>query len=258
MRHRTISTVAGVATVTLLAVAVAPPSNAVTVRHPVKTITVATEGTYAPFTFHDASNKLTGYDVEVFNAVAKKAGYKVKWQETTWDGIFAGLDAKRWDAIANEVTIRPDRIAKYDITLPYTISNYAIVTRAADTRVKTATDIKGLTTAQSATSSFADLAKQYGADVQTVEGFTQAIALLQLGRVDATLNDSLAVLDYLRNNRDAGVKIAAQFGDASRQGFVFRKGSGYMPAFNKALRALITNGTIAKLGVKYFGRDVSK
>lgn len=223
-----------------------------------KTITVATEGTYAPFSYHNSSNKLTGYDIEVFKAVAAKAGYKVKFTETTWDGIFAGLTSKRWDAIANQVTIRPDRQALYDITKPYTVSNYVVVTRSSDNRVSKVQDINGLTAAQSSTSSFHDLATQYGANIEAVNGFSDALALLQLGRVDVTLNDSLAVADYIKHNRDAGIKVAATFGDPSEQGFVFRKKSGYVAKFNKALAQLQKSGVIAKIGAKYFGRDVSK
>jgi cystine transport system substrate-binding protein len=107
---KTIKSIAAVAaTVGLLgAGAIATPAVAAT-----KTITIATEGTYAPFSYVE-NGKLVGYDVEVATVVAKKAGYKIKWQKTTWDGIFAGLEAKRWDAIANQVTIRADRKAKYD------------------------------------------------------------------------------------------------------------------------------------------------
>jgi cystine transport system substrate-binding protein len=222
------------------------------------TITVATEGTYAPFTYHNAKNVLTGYDIDVFKAVAAKAGYKVVFKETTWDGIFAGLTAKRWDAIANEVTIRADRQALYDITAPYTVSNYVVLAKSNDNRVSKVQDINGLTAAQSATSSFHDLAVSYGANIQDVPGFTESVALLQLGRVDVTLNDSLAAADYIANNRDAGIKVAATFGDPSKQGFVFRKNSGYLKKFNLALAALKKDGTIAKIGKKYFGRDVSK
>ncbi|MGL6146738.1 MAG: transporter substrate-binding domain-containing protein, partial [Macrococcoides caseolyticum] len=66
-----------------------------------KTLTVGTEGTYAPFTFHDKEGKLTGYDVEVTEAVAKKAGYKVKFVETQWDSMFSGLNSGRFDTVAN-------------------------------------------------------------------------------------------------------------------------------------------------------------
>ena len=59
------------------------------------TITVGTEGTYAPFTYHDESGKLTGYDVEVTRAVAEKLGIKVEFKETNWDSMLAGLKAGR-------------------------------------------------------------------------------------------------------------------------------------------------------------------
>ena len=263
MPHRT-TILASAALAAVIAVAQGPlPAQAATKSHhttrshPTKAIVVGTEGTYAPFDFHDASNGLTGYDVAVFKAVAAKAGYAVKFEETNWDSLFAGLDAGRWAAIADEVTITPARQAKYDFTTPYSVSHYVVVTRTGDNRVKAVADIKGLTAAQSATSSFATQAQTYGATVQTVDGFTQAVALLQLGRVDVTLNDQLAVLDYLKANRDAGIRIAATFGGPTLQGFVFRKHSGYAAAFDKALTALERNGTIARIGKQYFGHDIS-
>ena len=61
-----------------------------------KTLLVGTEGTYAPFTFHDKSGKLTGFDVEVIRKVAEKLGLKVEFKETQWDAMYAGLNAKRF------------------------------------------------------------------------------------------------------------------------------------------------------------------
>ena len=59
------------------------------------TINVGTEGTYPPFTYHDQSGELTGYDVEVTRAVADKLGVDVEFKETQWDAMLAGLDSKR-------------------------------------------------------------------------------------------------------------------------------------------------------------------
>ncbi|MFL6556744.1 MAG: transporter substrate-binding domain-containing protein, partial [Bacillus sp. (in: firmicutes)] len=73
------------------------------------TLLVGTEGTYPPFTFHDTSGNLTGFDVDLATEVAKRLGVKPEFKETQWDAMFAGLDAKRFDMIANEVGIRPDR-----------------------------------------------------------------------------------------------------------------------------------------------------
>ncbi len=70
-------------------------------------IVVGTEGTYAPFTFHDEkTGDLTGFDVEIAQEVGKRLGVDVEFKETQWDAIFAGLDAKRFDMIANHIYLR--------------------------------------------------------------------------------------------------------------------------------------------------------
>jgi cystine transport system substrate-binding protein len=235
-------------------VAVTAPAQAST-----PTITVATEGTYAPFSYHATPNgPLTGYDIEVFKAVAKKAGINVVFKETTWDGIFAGLQAKRWDAIANQVTITDARKALYAFTTPYTSSSEVVVTRKNDNSIKTPADVSGKTAAQTATSNHHDQAIALGATVDVVPGFTESLALLTAGRVDLTLNDRLAVLDYLKHNRDANLKIATTLPGADLEAFVFNKGYKYATALNNALKALKKSGAIAKIGKKYFGTDVSK
>jgi L-cystine transport system substrate-binding protein len=221
------------------------------------TLKVGTEGTYSPFTFHDKSNKLTGYDVEVTDAVAKKLGRKVEYSETTWDSIFAGLEAKRYDVVANQVTVNPERQAKYAFSKPYTVSTGVVVTKADDSSVKTAADIKGKKSAQSSTSNWAEAARKGGAKVESVEGFTQAVTLLKQGRVDITINDNLAVLDYLKTSGDNSVKIATKIGETSDQAFAFRKDSPLAAEFDKALQELQADGTIAAISKKWFGEDVS-
>ena len=80
-------------------------------------VRVGTEGTYPPFTFHESKNsKLTGYDIDVIKAVAKKAGWRLKFVETQFDAIFAALEADRIDVIANQVSINPEREAKYGLS----------------------------------------------------------------------------------------------------------------------------------------------
>ena len=223
-------------------------------------ITFGTEGTYPPFTYHDAkSHNLVGYDVEVATAIAKKIGLKAKFAETTFDSIFAGLTSKRFDAVANQVTINPERQKLYSFSDPYTVSGGVIVVKSDNTTIKSVADLKGLTTAQSATTTFAKTAEAAGAKLEAVEGFAQAITLVKQGRVDATINDSLAVLQYLKTTGDTDVKIAAQTGDTAKQAFAFRKGDTTLTAaFNKALAELQADGTIAKISDKYFGKDVSK
>jgi L-cystine transport system substrate-binding protein len=218
-----------------------------------------TEGTYSPFTFHDkTTNKLTGYDVEVAEAVAQKLGRKAEFSENTFDAIFAGLEAKRYDVVANQISVNPERQAKYAFSQPYTVSTGVVVTRADDSSVSTAADIKGKKSAQSATSNWATSAKEGGATVEAVEGFTQAIALLKQKRVDITINDNLAVLDYLKTTSDKEVKIAAEIGETTDQAFAFRKDDTALAGqFDTALKELKADGTLAKISEKWFGEDVS-
>jgi cystine transport system substrate-binding protein len=222
-------------------------------------ITVGTEGTYKPFSFHaNGSGDLTGYDVEVMRAVGDELGVDVKFEETQWDAIFAGLNAGRFDAIANQVSITPERQKDYAFSTPYTVSTGAVITTKDNNDIHSFGDLKGKTTAQSLTSNWYELAKKAGADVQNVEGWAQAVALLKQGRVDATVNDTLTFLDWQKSEGDTSLKIAAQTSDKSRSAIAFRKGSGSLvEAVDKAIAKLRKDGTLAKISEKYFGEDVS-
>ncbi|MGG1663805.1 amino acid ABC transporter substrate-binding protein [Brevibacillus sp. NRS-1366] len=220
---------------------------------------IGTEGTYSPFTFHDQSGKLTGYDVEVVTEVAKRIGVEPVFQETQWDAMFAGLDSKRFDVVANQVGIRPDRQEKYDFSNPYTVSTAVLVTHKDNTTVKSFEDIKGLKAAQTLTSNLTDIAKKNGAEIVGVEGFNQAIDLLVSKRVDITINDGISLLDFLKQKPDTPIKIIAKDPDVAKNGFLFRKGSTELvDAFNKALDEMDKDGTLLKISEKWFGADVSK
>jgi L-cystine transport system substrate-binding protein len=222
-------------------------------------ITVGTEGTYRPFTFHEGGGgDLTGYDVEVMEAVGDRLGVDVKFEETQWDAIFAGLDGGRFDAIANQVSINDERKAKYAFSTPYTVSPGVVVVTDDDDSVSSIADLEGKTTAQSLTSNWYELAKQNGAKVQPVEGWAQAVTLLKQGRVDATVNDRLTFLDYQTTEGDTSLKVAAQTDDQARNAIAFRKGSdSLVEAVDKALAELRADGTLARISKKYFGEDVS-
>jgi cystine transport system substrate-binding protein len=222
-------------------------------------ITVGTEGTYRPFTYHEGGNgELTGYDVEVMKAVATQLGVQAKFEETQWDAIFAGLDAGRFDVIANQVSITPERQADYDFSTPYTVSPGVVVVKDGDTSITSFDDLAGKTTAQSLTSNWYQLAKDSGATIQNVEGWAQAVTLLKQGRIDATVNDKLTFLDYQKSEGDTSLAIAATTKDEAHNAFAFRKGSDdLVKAVDKALSKLRKDGTLAKISEKYFGEDVS-
>ena len=133
-----------------------------------------------------------------------------------------------------------------------------MVTRADDNCVHPLADVKGKRSAQSTTSNFAQTATQAGATVEPVEGFTQAITLLKQKRVDVTINDSLAFLEYQKTTGDTSVKIAAKIDQPSVEALVFRKNETELQKqVDGALKALRADGTLAAISKKYFGEDVS-
>ena len=221
---------------------------------------VGTEGTYAPFTYHDpTNNQLTGYDVEVIDAVAAKMGLRTEFVEAPFDSIFASLQSDRFDLVANQVTKNAQRDATYALSAPYTVSDGVIVTRTDDSSITTLADLRGKTTAQSSTSNWAQVAKDAGAKVEAVEGFTQAVTLVKQKRVDATVNDNLAVAEYSKTTGDTSVKIAAKTGDTSEQVFAMRQAdTSLRDAVNAALAEVRSDGQLTQISEKYFAQDVSR
>ncbi|WP_374953302.1 amino acid ABC transporter substrate-binding protein [Rathayibacter sp. AY1E4] len=226
-------------------------------------LTIGTEGTYPPFSFHadGGTGALTGYDVDVITAVAEKLGVEPDFQETQWDAMFAGLDGARFDVIANQVSINDEREAKYDFSEPYSVSPGVVIVPSSDTSITDLAGLSGKTTAQSLSSNWYTVAQENGAEVEGVEGWAQAIALVEQGRVDATVNDRLTWLDWSTTYPDqaAGLKVAVTTDDTSESAFTFPKGSDdLVEAVDSALDELREDGTLASISERYFGADVSQ
>ena len=222
-------------------------------------IRIGTEGTYAPFTFYDNTGKLTGFDIEIAEEVANRLGVKAEFIESKWDGMFAGLDAKRFDAIANQVSIRPDRLEKYDFSDAYIVSKAVLIVGDNNTEIKAFEDLQGKKAAQSLTSNLADIARNNGAEIVQIDGFNQAVDLLTSGRVDATINDSLSYLDLKKQKPELPIKVVADYKDAAKMGMMFNKGNEELvAAVNKALDDMKVDGTYLTISEKWFGTDVSK
>lgn len=225
-----------------------------------KTFVVGTEGTYAPFSFHDKNDKLTGYDIDVTKAVAKEMGYKVKFKETQWDSMFAGLDSGRFNVIANQVGINKERKEKYKFSEPYTYSHGVLVVNENNKKIKSFDDVKGKKLAQTFTSNYGKLAKSKGAEITKVDGFNQAMDLLQSNRVEGTFNDNISYLDYKKQKPNAKVKAIEGDAEKSQSAFTFSKKEDdkVIKDFNKGLKTLKDNGELEKISKKWFGANVSE
>lgn len=220
---------------------------------------IGTEGTYAPYTFHNDSNELTGFDVEVAEKIAEKLGVEAEFVETKWDSIIAGLDAGRFDIIVNQVSISEERLEKYDFSVPYTYTHGALIVRGNDEEITDFDKIAGKKAAQSLTSNWAELAEENGAEIVSTDGFNQSVELVLAGRADLTLNDDLTYYDYVNQKPDADLKIAALSEETSDSAVMIRKGNPkFVEAVNKALEELSAEGVLTEVSEKYFGADVTK
>ncbi|HIU73137.1 MAG TPA: transporter substrate-binding domain-containing protein [Candidatus Aphodousia faecipullorum] len=223
-------------------------------------IIIATEGTWAPWTFHDETGKLTGYDIELGRAIAKKMGVQVEFIEGKWDGLLAGVSSGRYDIMINGVDITPDREKAYHFTDPYAYNRTVVIVTEGNTTIQSMADLKGKQTANTISSTYATIAEKYGAKVLGVDDLNQTFELLLGGRIDATLNAEVTYYDYKKVHTDAPIKIAAIADETTSVGIPLRKENTekLRTELNKILSDMRTSGELSALAVQFFGTDISK
>ena len=135
-------------------------------------LVVALEGAWQPWSYHDESDTLVGYDVEVSRAIAEKLGVEPEYVESDWDSLFAGLDAGRYDMVCNGVEVTDERALTYDFTTPYGYIHTALAVKKDNDTIQTFEDLKGKTTANSLASTYMELAE---------EGMTMLVVTHEMG-----------------------------------------------------------------------------
>jgi cystine transport system substrate-binding protein len=222
-------------------------------------IVVAMEGTWAPWTYHDETGKLAGFDTEVAKLIADKLGVSVEYVEGEWDGLFAGLETGRYDMVVNGVEITDERKEKYDFTEAYGFIRTALVVKKDNTTITKFEDLQGKKTANSFNSTYMYLGEQYGATVSNVDSLSETIDMVLSGRVDATLNADVSIYEYLSVHPEADIKVVALTTDASEVSIPIRKeGSAELiAAINKAIAELRADGSLKAVSEKYFGQDIT-
>ena len=224
------------------------------------TLIVALEGAWQPWSYHDESDTLVGYDVEVSRAIAQQLGVEPEYVESDWDSLFAGMDAGRYDLVCNGVEVTEERAKTYDFTVPYGYIHTALAGRKDNEEIRSFEDLAGKPTANSLASTYMELAEQYGATVQGIDTLEETIQLLAAGRIDATLNADVSFYDYLNVHPEADFKLVAQTEEASHVAIPLRKGeqtAALRQAIDEAIEALRADGTLKEISERYFGQDIS-
>ena len=224
-------------------------------------ITIATEGVWSPFTYHDeTTDELVGFDVEVAAAIAEKLGVEAEFKEVAFDGGLTGVSTGTFDMMANGVDVTPDREETYDFTDPYAYDHAVVVTLATNDSISSFEDLNGLTTANSAGSTYEAMGIQYGATVSNVDTLGETMTLVLNGTVDATINAMTSAQDYINTTGTSDLKVAAVDSETTKYAIPLAKGSdndSLREAINQAISELRAEGKLSEISNKYFGADIT-
>jgi polar amino acid transport system substrate-binding protein len=218
-------------------------------------IVVATEGAYAPFNYY-RDDKLTGFEVDLAEAIATKMGVKVEWKAARFDSLLPGLRQERWDLVMASLGITEERAKAATFTAPQYCSGGVIV--AKDAAISSAVTLAGKTVAaQTGTTYLENLEKVPG--VKEVKAFPENMdgqAALMAGRVDAWVTDRFSARQALEANPKAGLREGDYLFIEKIGGAVKKNNAGLANAVNKAMAELMADGTYEALSKKYFNEDI--
>ena len=218
------------------------------------TVKIATEGAFPPFNILKGK-ELTGFEVDLANALAKQLGLKVQWVTQPFDNLLIGLNQDRYDFVIASHGITPERAKAVDFTAPHYCTGGAIVTRPGGPT--TAKALAGKKVAvQVGTTYLENVRKVPGVgDVKTFPKDTDAQAALMAGRTDAWVGDKFTGLDLVKAQKGKVVQGEMLFKE--RIAMAVKKGnSSLLKELNAALAKALSNGTYAKISSQYFGQDV--
>lgn len=227
-------------------------------------LTIGAEGNWVPYIYNDVkdNNELKGFEVEIAKEIAKRLGVKAEFNiSNKWDGVIAGLDAKRYDTVICGVTPNPDRQKKYNLSVAYAESPVCMVVAKDNKTINSFEDLKGKLCGNSLSSSSGNIARSYGARLTEVS-LIQAMDLLVTGRIDAHINNLTSISEFLQQKPDTAIRVAAIYKPQAsweiEEAAMFRKEDQTLAfAVNDIIKAMIVDGTCYRLAEKYFGKLVA-
>lgn len=218
-------------------------------------IIVATEGAYPPFNYFQGA-KLTGFEVELAEAMVKKMGLAIEWKSLSFDALLAGLRQDRWDMVIASFGITDERSKAVTFTNPHYCSGGVIVAR--DPAIRTAENLKGKVVAVQTGSTYLENVKKVPGikEVKTFPQDTDARSALTNGRVDAWVSDRFVVNTALAANPSAGLKMG-DYLFIERIATAVKKGNAPLAAaIDKALAEVMADGTYKTISEKYMKEDI--
>ena len=224
------------------------------------TLAVGLEIGYPPMEYFDADGATAiGFDVELAKALGEELGLKVELIDTAWDGIFAGVDANKYDVIISSVSYTEDRNTNYLLTKPY-VANAPVLVVPNDSDIASIEDLAGKIVAVQMETTADYLIQEYVAgglatELRQYEKVINAFDELKTGRADAVCTDSVVAAFYLGDDA-ANYKTVWQAPETEPIVMCLKKGNDELKGkLETALDALKKNGKLGEIAVKYFGTE---
>ena len=218
-----------------------------------KKIKVATDATLVPMSFINDENQIDGFDRALMEAVAKEAGLELEMVNVEWAGLLGGLTTGKYDAAISSITVLEERKQKMAFTAPYLKSGLAIVVRKETKGVATLDDLQKknmMVGAQRGTTAYFLLKDHPAIRNLGYESYGHAVQDLVKGELDAVLGESTGTLYYKRKEKPVfdKIKMVGEILTNEYYGIAVRKDNpALLKALNKALKNLLTNGTVKQL-----------
>ncbi|MFP3544009.1 ABC transporter substrate-binding protein [Rhizobium sp. SIMBA_035] len=220
---------------------------------------VAMTGQYPPFSFVNDQNEVVGFDASTAAAIGERLGLKTKIVTTPFDGIIAGLLAKKYDAIVASMTITPEREKAVDFVGPYYHAGRTIVVKA-DSAIQKLEDLNGKTVGVTLGDSHEKWARAQGdLTVRSYKGLPEMLVDLEAGRIDALVMDSIPVMVAVK---ETGQKVRILDtpnieGGRVSLGIAIRKNNPELKVkMQKALDEMFADGSYEKISMKWIGSDI--
>ena len=230
---------------------------------PAKVYVVGTDAAYAPFESQNEKGEIVGFDIEVVQAVAAKAGIEIKLVNTPWEGIFNALGQGDRDLVISAVTITPERRQTMDFSEPYFDAQQLIAVKA-NSKIAKFADLKklkvGVQTGTTGDEAVSKLQGKTSANIKRFESTPLALKELESGGVDAVVADNGVVIHYVANNPGGKFKTVADKEFVPEQyGIALKKGNADLLAkVNKGLADIKADGSYDAIFTKYFGTPPAK
>ena len=223
-------------------------------------VSIAVENAYLPFNYISLTNgKAGGWDYEAWAEICTRLHCEPVFVESAWDGMIQSVADGQYDVGADGVTITPERLEQVDFSMGYVKIEQRLLVLKGESRFTTIEDFVAnpelMMGTQVSTTNYETAVKFLPEDrIQAFDTFPFAVQALIAGDIDAVIIDEIVGMGYQGTNAEALDLIGPSI-SSDELGFLFPKGSALVDPVNKALQAMIADGTLAALNQKFFGPD---